>query len=156
MLNKRSQPQKIIFYDPIHRSSKIGKRNLLNFGGGVVNRRGQRKPFGKTDNVPFLDLGAGHIVCCLNSQRSTYDSIFLLVCHSVVSDSSQPHGLQPTGLLRPWNSPGKSTGVGSHSLLQRIFPTQGLNSSYELQADSLPPEPLGSLVYCTSIFKRLL
>ena len=27
----------------------------------------------------------------------------------------------------PWNSPGKSTGVGSHSLLQRIFPTQGLN-----------------------------
>ena len=28
----------------------------------------------------------------------------------------------------PWNSPGKNTGVGSHSLLQGIFPTQGLNS----------------------------
>ena len=27
----------------------------------------------------------------------------------------------------PWNSPGKNTGVGSHSLLQRIFPTQGSN-----------------------------
>ena len=27
----------------------------------------------------------------------------------------------------PWNSPGKNTGVGSHSLLQRIFLTQGLN-----------------------------
>ena len=27
----------------------------------------------------------------------------------------------------PWNSPGKNTGVGSHSLLQGIFPTQGLN-----------------------------
>ena len=25
----------------------------------------------------------------------------------------------------PWNSPGKNTGVGSHSLLQGIFPTQG-------------------------------
>ena len=28
------------------------------------------------------------------------------------SDSSQPHGLQPTRLLRPWDFPGKSTGVG--------------------------------------------
>ena len=30
---------------------------------------------------------------------------------SVVSDSSRPHGLQPTRLLRPWGFPGKSTGV---------------------------------------------
>ena len=30
-------------------------------------------------------------------------------------------------LLRPWDSPGKSTGVGCHFLLQRIFPTQGSN-----------------------------
>ena len=29
--------------------------------------------------------------------------------------------------FRPWNSPGKSTGVGSHCFLQVIFPTQGLN-----------------------------
>ena len=36
---------------------------------------------------------------------------------SVMSDSSQPHGLQPTTLLRPWDSPGKSTGVGCHCLL---------------------------------------
>ena len=36
---------------------------------------------------------------------------------SVVSDSSQPHGLQPTRLLRPWDFPGKSTGVGCHCLL---------------------------------------
>ena len=28
---------------------------------------------------------------------------------SVVSDSSRPHGLQPTRLLRPWDFPGKST-----------------------------------------------
>ena len=37
---------------------------------------------------------------------------------SVVSDSSQPHGLQPTRPLHPWDSPGKSTGVGCHCLLQ--------------------------------------
>ena len=37
---------------------------------------------------------------------------------SVVSDSQRPHGLQPTRLLRPWDFPGKSTGVGCHCLLQ--------------------------------------
>jgi len=33
---------------------------------------------------------------------------------SVVSDSSWPHGLQPTRLLHPWDFPGKSTGSGCH------------------------------------------
>ena len=32
------------------------------------------------------------------------------------------------GLYSPWNSPGQNTGVRSHSLLQGIFPTQGLNA----------------------------
>ena len=40
---------------------------------------------------------------------------------SVVSYSSRPQGLQPTGLLRPWGFPGKSTGVGCHRLLQRVY-----------------------------------
>ena len=31
-----------------------------------------------------------------------------------MSDSLRPHGLQPTGLLRPWDFPGKNTGVGCH------------------------------------------
>ena len=35
--------------------------------------------------------------------------------------------LQPQRLLCPWNSPGKNTRVGSCSLLQGIFPTQGSN-----------------------------
>ena len=37
---------------------------------------------------------------------------------SAVSDSSQPHGLQATRLLCPWDFPGKSTGVGCHCLLR--------------------------------------
>ena len=41
---------------------------------------------------------------------------------SVLSDSLRPHGL-----YNPWNSPGQNTGVGSLSLLQGNFPTQGLN-----------------------------
>ena len=35
--------------------------------------------------------------------------------------------LQPSGLYTPWDSPGQKTGVDSHSLLQGIFPAQGLN-----------------------------
>ena len=38
-----------------------------------------------------------------------------------------PCGLEPTRLLRPWDSPGKNTGVGYHFLLQGIFLTQGSN-----------------------------
>ena len=37
---------------------------------------------------------------------------------SFVSNSLQPNGLQPTRLLRPWDSPGKNPGVGCHFLLQ--------------------------------------
>ena len=36
---------------------------------------------------------------------------------SVVSDPQRPHGPQPSRLLRPWDFPGKSTGVGYHCLL---------------------------------------
>ena len=46
----------------------------------------------------------------------------------VVADSSWPHGLlQLARLLCPWDSPGRNTGVGCHSLLQGIFPTQWSN-----------------------------
>ena len=41
---------------------------------------------------------------------------------SIVSNS-----LQPNGLYSPWDSPGQNTGVGSLSLLQGIFSTQGWN-----------------------------
>ena len=50
-----------------------------------------------------------------------------VLSRSVVSDTVWPHGLQPASFLCPWDSPGKNIGVGSHSLLQGIFPTQGSN-----------------------------
>ena len=37
---------------------------------------------------------------------------------SAVSDSVRPHRRKPTRLPRPWDSPGKNTGVGCHFLLQ--------------------------------------
>ena len=46
---------------------------------------------------------------------------------SVVSDSSRPHGLQPTRLLHPWDFPGKSTGVGCHCLFLKTITSYVLN-----------------------------
>ena len=42
----------------------------------------------------------------------------LLLSASVVSDSVGPHRRKPTRLPCPWHSPGKSTGVNCHYLLQ--------------------------------------
>ena len=46
--------------------------------------------------------------------------IFLYCCEvaSVMSDSVRSQRWQPTRLHRPWDSPGKNTGVGCHFLLQ--------------------------------------
>ena len=56
-------------------------------------------------------------------QKDTCTAMFMKSeRRSVVSDSFRPHGL-----YTPWDSPGQKTGVGSHSLLQGLFPTQGLN-----------------------------
>ena len=50
------------------------------------------------------------------------ESVKELVSCSVMSDS-----LWPQRLYTPWDSPGQNTGVGSFSLLQEVFPTQGSN-----------------------------
>ena len=59
-------------------------------------------------------------VLSLYEQSTAYPTLYwwahacMRAC-SVVSDSLQPHGLQPTRLLCPWDSPGKKTGVGAIS-----------------------------------------
>ena len=60
---------------------------------------------------------------------------------SRMSDSLWTHGLEPARLLCPWDSPGKNTGVRSHSLPQGIFSTQGLN---------LGLLHCGQILYCLS------
>ena len=55
------------------------------------------------------------------STMRNWSSVCVCVCvcvsRSVVSNSLRPHGLEPTRLLWPWDSPGKNTGVGCHFLL---------------------------------------
>ena len=55
----------------------------------------------------------------------------------------QTLGLSPTRLLCPRDAPGKDTGVGSHFLLQGIFPTSGLNLGFLHCRHSLLSEPPG-------------
>ena len=62
--------------------------------------------------------------------QQTHEKMLNITNHLLVIQSCQtlqPHGLQTSRLLYPWNSPSKNTGVGSHSLLQVIFPIQGSN-----------------------------
>ena len=64
---------------------------------------------------------------------------------SVVSNSSRAHGQQPTRLLRPWDLPGKSAGVGCHCLLWtytkahgNLLPLKLLQMESALPAHSSP------------------
>ena len=64
----------------------------------------------------------------------SYWSVVLCVCLALVSElkwsescSVVSDSLRPRGLYSPWSSPGQNTGVGSLSLPQGIFPTQGSN-----------------------------
>ena len=66
-----------------------------------------------------------------------------------MSDSVQPHRRQPMRLPRPWDSPGKSTGVGCHFLLQCM---KGKSESEVAQScltlsDPMDCSPPGSSVH---------
>ena len=59
--------------------------------------------------------------------RWVFFIIAVLVAQSCPTLWDPMHRLLPTRFLCPWDSPGKNTGVGCHSLLPGIFPTQGSN-----------------------------
>ena len=66
-------------------------------------------------------LGSNHMGA--GNQTPNFRSMRSLSCPTLC----YPIGCSPPGLLCPWDSPGKNTGVGCHALLQGIFPTQGSN-----------------------------
>ena len=68
---------------------------------------------------------------------------------SVVSDSVQPHRWQPTRLSRPWDSPGKNTGVCCHFLLQcmKVKSESEVTQSCPTLSDPTDCSPLGSSIH---------
>ena len=74
-----------------------------------------------------VTLVIGFVMCSLY-----YVEVMLPLCavlsRSVMSESLRPHGLcSPPGSSVHGDSSGKNTGASCHTLLQGIFPTQGLN-----------------------------
>ena len=110
-------------------SQLIAKENL----GYQMDSLLQKIFISRSQCMPSLVLGTGEAVMNRYSPCSPEcgDSLSFDVQYlsppseslSVVSDSLWPHWL-----YSPWNSPGQNTGVGSFSLLQGIFPTQGSNT----------------------------
>ena len=68
---------------------------------------------------------------------------------SVVSDSVRPHRRQPTRLPRPWDSPGKNTGVRCHFLLQcmKVKSQSEVAQSCLTPSDPMDRSPPGSSVH---------
>ena len=75
--------------------------------------------------------------------------LLLLLSPSVVSDSERPHRRQPTRLRRPWDSPGKNTGVGCHFLLQcmKVKSESEVAQSCLTLRDPMDCSPLGSSIH---------
>ena len=96
------------------------------------------------ENAPQNMTGAVNLVC-------------MHVHHSASSDSLQPHGLQHTRLLCPWNFPGKNAGAGCHFLLQGIFLTYGSKQRLlHWQVDSLPLCHIGLNKFFIRLWKFLI
>ena len=105
----------------------------------------------------MLDLSCGmqYIRSSLQCVRSFICGMWA-VSGAVVSDSLGPHPLWATRLLCPWDSPGKSTGVGSPSLLQENLPYTRIEpGSPAFRADSMPAKPPGRVSQMALVVKNL-
>ena len=95
---------------------------------------------------PLKGFPPPHVERCFTMKRGDY---FIL---SFEWNMDVKGSLWPHGLCSPWDSPGQNTGVGSHSLLQGIFPTQGSNPGlphcrqilYQLSHQGSPFQVTGS------------
>jgi len=144
-----------------------GSRYFLCEGwmGRKIWLRGCSKNLGSRQQRPQDSIRVGSAV--VNEVKSTGLRNQLGVeneSRSVMFASSQCYGLWPTRLLCPWDSPVKMenlpTAVGSHSLLQRIFPTQGSNPgfqhhrqiTYHLNTDPFPIYTSGNNMFSSLLY----
>ena len=93
----------------------------------------------KADSLPMSHQGSPCLGYCnsltqvlqflISALPNSLDNLTCkcMLSRSVMSSSLWPHGLYPARFLHQWDSPGKNTGVGRHSLLQGIFSIQGSN-----------------------------
>ena len=92
---------------------------------GCCQKRINMSAVSTVPGVSFQPLSLHFAYPGFNEQCKQYES-------ESESCSVMFNSLRPHGLYNPWNSPGQNTGVGSLSLLQGIFPTQGSNPGLPL------------------------
>ena len=107
------------------RKDKEGRKDSVNIGKEEI------KLSLYEGNMDIYSISKWNLLKLIKEEfrRVTYlkSQYIVSISCSVVSNSLQHHGLWPSSLLHPWNSPGKNTGVDCHSLIQGISLTQGSN-----------------------------
>ena len=93
---------------------------------------------------PGLSQDPCHLLSTLSTLAAAAAAKSLQSCPSV-----RPHRRQPTRLPRPWDSPGKNTGVGCHFLLQcmKVKSESEVTLSYLTRSDPMDCSPTGSSVH---------
>ena len=79
--------------------------------------------------APLLkhDISGVSIEYMGNSMKTLYHGLCVCLVAQLCLTLCDSMDCSPPGLLCPWDSPGKNTGVRCCFLLQGIFPTQGSN-----------------------------
>ena len=86
--------------------------------GDLDGWQGQGVERSKREGI-YVCLSVIHVV--VQQKLIQHCKATMLLSHSVMSDSLQPHRLQSARLLCPWNFPGRNTGLGCHFLFQEIY-----------------------------------
>ena len=93
-----------------------------------ISQENGKLPLPSTRNLPHPESEIEPVSPALTGRFLLVSHLLLLLLLSLEScPTVRPRRGQPTRLPHPWDSPGKNNGVGCHSLLQGIFPTQGSN-----------------------------
>ena len=111
-----------------HKGSRVAGSGEWGWNGGRVGRAQQCRVFGPCHSTGFMQK-----VC-----------VYLCVCAvaSVVSDTLEPHGLEPTRLPCPWDSPEYRSGLP--------FPTPGDLPDPGIEPKSLVPPALVGRFFTTA------
>ena len=94
----------------------------------ALSQQGKRSVPEVVGSNSLMKLGC----CCMTEAKRTTFRAQVLSSAPAKSLQLCPtlwlYGLWPTRLLHPWDTPGKNSRVGSHSLIQAIYLTQGSNT----------------------------
>ena len=127
----------------------VSHRVAKSIGSKVHSPQGRKE----LDTTEMTEHSAAQGCFTILCQFQVYSKAICIFVFVVIQSLSRtqllfyPIDCSPTRLLFPWDFSGKNAGAGCHSLLQRIFLTQGSNPSLlNWHTASLPLSHLGSPV----------